>query len=99
MALLLGKGLAEKLNVQIGEKVVLMTSDLNKDISSAAYRISGLFETTSPDFDKSSVYLNQAAAQSLAGYTNQITAFNIKVDEASALESIIQAIKSNVQGK
>lgn len=97
--ILLGKGLAEKLNVQIGEKVVLMTSDLNKDISSGAYRISGLFETTSPDFDKTSVYLNQTAAQSLAGYTNQITAFNIKVDETPELESIIQTIKSNVQGK
>ena len=97
--ILLGKGLAEKLNVLIGEKVVLMTSDLNKDISSGAYRISGLFETTSPDFDKTSVYLNQTAAQSLAGYTNQITAFNIKVDETPELESIIQTIKSNVQGK
>ncbi len=97
--ILLSKGLAEKLNVRIGEKVVLLTSDLNKDINSGAYRISGLFETTSPDFDKASVYLNRETAQNLAGYTNQITAFNIKVDETLELESIIQTIKSKLQGR
>lgn len=94
--IVIGTELAEKLRVRIGEKVVLMTSDLNKDINSGAYRIAGLFETASPDFDKTSVYLHMKAAQDLAGYTNQISAVNIKLNEALELESIVQTVKTKL---
>ncbi|NIR48194.1 ABC transporter permease, partial [candidate division KSB1 bacterium] len=65
--MVLGEELAGHLNVRLGEKVVLMTSDLENNINAGAYRIVGLYRTVSPDFDKAYVYLHQSAAQRLAG--------------------------------
>lgn len=91
-----GEALAEKLKVDVGEKVVLMTSDLDRNINSAAYRIVGLFRTSSPDFDKAFVFINQERAQHLAGYKDQVTAFVIRVDETRATELKSDEIKANI---
>ena len=81
------------MNVELGEKVVLMMSDLQNDISSAAYRIVGLFRTASPGFDKTFVYLKQAQAQELAGYGEGITSFTLRLGSAFELEEQVEAIK------
>ncbi|MCZ6820241.1 MAG: ABC transporter permease [Calditrichaeota bacterium] len=91
--IVLGAALAKKLNVELGEKVVLMMSDLQNDISSAAYRIVGLFRTASPGFDKTFVYLKQAQAQELAGYGEGITSFTLRLGSAFELEEQVEAIK------
>ena len=94
--IVIGEALAEKLNVTVGEKVILMTSDLQRDINSGAYRIVGIFRTSSPDFDKAFVYLSQNLAQDLSGYDNEVTAFVLRVNETAELESISNAIKSRI---
>ncbi|MFQ5752194.1 MAG: ABC transporter permease [bacterium] len=87
--IVIGELLAKKLNVEIGEKVVLMTSDLENNINSGAYRIVGLYRSSSPDFDKTFVYLNKKQAQNLAGYKNEVTAFTVKIKETLNLEFIV----------
>ncbi|MFQ5769521.1 MAG: ABC transporter permease [bacterium] len=94
--IVIGELLAKKLNVEIGEKVVLMTSDLENNINSGAYRIVGLYRSSSPDFDKTFVYLNKKQAQNLAGYKNEVTAFTVKIKETLNLEFIVNEIKSNL---
>jgi len=94
--IILGEALAEKLNVRLGEKVVLMTSDLNNDIASGAYRIVGLFETASTDFDKAFVYIRQEQAQSLVGYEEQLTAFTLRLEHPELLNSVMARLKSKL---
>ena len=80
--IVLSEELAKKLNVRLGEKVVLMMSALDNNINSGAYRVVGLFRTVSPDFDKAYVYLHLQQARALAGYSEQLTGFTVRLKNA-----------------
>ncbi len=97
--ILIGEALAEKLNVRVGEKVVLMVSDLENNINSGAYRIVGLYRTVSPDFDKAYVYLRQREAQELAGYTHQVTSFSIRLRDDARLEPVMAQLRERFRGQ
>jgi ABC-type lipoprotein release transport system permease subunit len=49
---LIGKRLAEKLNVEIGNRVVLTFQDINRELASAAFTITGIFRTASGPQDE-----------------------------------------------
>jgi ABC-type lipoprotein release transport system permease subunit len=97
--IVIGEVLAEKLNVELGEKIVLMATDLENNINSGAYRIAGLFRTTSTDFDKSFVFIHQKQAQSLVGYSKGVTAFTVRLNQNLELESVVDKIKTNLNPK
>jgi len=94
--IVIGKDLADRLRVRTGERVILMTSDLNRDISSAAYRIVGLYQTTSPDFDKAFVFIHRRSAQNLVGYEQHISSFAVKLKDPLALDRVTSAIKTQL---
>ena len=52
--------LAEKLDVKLRSKVVLTFQDKNNEITSAAFRIVGLFDTGNAPFDQGHVFVRQA---------------------------------------
>ena len=54
---IIGKKLADKLNVNIGNRIVLSFQDLNNELVSGAFNISGLFETGQPAYDERKVYV------------------------------------------
>ena len=83
----IGAGLSERLNVLVGERVVLMANDLNNEISSGAYRVAGLYRTSSSDFDRAHVFLHSDVARSLIGYgPNQVSAFTVNLDPVRDLD-------------
>lgn len=92
--ILIGKALAKKLKVDMGEKIVLMISDLNNEISSGAYRIIGLFETSSTDFDKAYVFISTQKAQGLAGFKEHLTGLTIRLAQPETLDDKMAKIKS-----
>lgn len=64
--ILIGKGLSELLSVDVGDKVVMMTQTADGGLGSDAYRVKGIFDSKSPDFDKHNVYGGVACAAALA---------------------------------
>lgn len=97
--IVIGEALAHKLNVHLGEKIVLMISDIHNEISSAAFRVTGLFATPNPDFEKRFVYINLKSAESLAGYKNEITGYSIRLAENAKLEDEVTALKNKLKGE
>ena len=77
----IGAVLAERLNVLLGEKIVLMANDLDNEVSAGAYRIVGLYRTNSSDFDKANVYLHLDQARQLIGYADgQASSVTMRLD-------------------
>lgn len=58
-SILISDRLAEKLKVGLRKKVVLTFQDLDGNITSAAFRITGLFRTSSKPFDESQVFVKR----------------------------------------
>lgn len=55
--IILGRGLAEKLNVEVGNRIVLSFQDLNHEFTSGSFNIVGLYYTGQPSFDEYKVYV------------------------------------------
>lgn len=61
--LLIGKTLAQKLKVRVGNEVLLVTTDINYSTFALPFRVQGIFETGFGFQDKHMVYLPLATAQ------------------------------------
>ena len=53
----IGRALAEKLNMEIGNRIVLTFQDINNELTSGAFNISGLFHTAEAAYDERMVYV------------------------------------------
>jgi ABC-type lipoprotein release transport system permease subunit len=69
--IIIGKKLAEKLEVSLGDKVVAMANTLNGNIGSDVFRIVGIFRTANSTYDKMSIYINANAEQGMLGFDGQ----------------------------
>ncbi|WP_076408105.1 FtsX-like permease family protein [Shewanella sp. UCD-KL12] len=58
---------AERLKLRLGSKVVLTFSDVNKDVTGAAFRVAGIFKTPSTGFDDGNLYVRRGDLMKMAG--------------------------------
>lgn len=86
--ILLSKKLAQKLNVEVGDKVVLMVSDVDGNISSELFRIVGLYESPYSEFDKLYVYITIEDAQKILKLGDKIIEFALIVKDQKYVNHI-----------
>lgn len=92
--IVLGIDLAQKLELDIGKKVVYTTTDANGEIVSAIARVTGLFQTGELQIDGSMALLSLNSAQQIMGYQH---------DQVSVLAVILNdqrqsaALRDNLQ--
>ena len=83
--ILIGRKLAEKLGVRLGEKIVVMAQAADGELGSAAYRVAGVFATESGSFDGAIAFVTVRAAQSLLAMDQRISTINLRLRDRSAL--------------
>lgn len=95
--ILLGRSLAERLGVYLGESVVLY-SLRGEDLHSRArprvakFYVSGLFETGMFEFDDQMAYISLASAQKLFRTGNAVTTIHLKLTDIYLAEKIAPII-------
>ena len=94
--IVLGTKLAEKLGVGIGDKVVAMASAIDGHIGSDVFRVVGLFETFSSEFDKAFVYIPLGDAQQLVSIGNRVSEYAIIVHDRDELQRIQSTLRSEL---
>ena len=80
---MIGRELAQKLRLKLGEKIVVMAQAADGELGTAAYRVSGIFATESASFDGAFVFVTLAAAQSLLALDARVSTINLRLDERS----------------
>ena len=70
---LIGFELARRLEVGVGDKVVLSVQDLSGELTGEALRIGGLFDTPSQGLDESTLYLRLSEGQALFGLGDAVS--------------------------
>ncbi len=71
--LLLGKSLADQMNVRIGSRLVITFQDLNNELISTSCRVSGIYQTANSAFDQRNIYLLQTDLNNYLGDTTIVT--------------------------
>lgn len=95
----LGRGLATRLRVGIGDKVVVSVADLAGDLTGQAYRVAGVFSTASRELDQSAVYLPLAEAQALLGLGSSVSEIVVQLDDEARLAQVRDALVKRLDGR
>ncbi len=94
--IIIGKKLAEKLEVEVGDKVVAMANTLKGDIGSEVFRIVGIFKTASSEFDKMAIYIPAAAEQNMLNIGNKYYEYAIITKDYENVEQVQQNLEANL---
>ena len=89
----IGRKLAEKLDVRVGEKIVVMVQAADHELGTAAYRVAGIFATESASFDGSIVYVTLPAAQKLLALGDRVSTINIRLQDRGQLDAALAEIR------
>lgn len=85
--ILVSKRLAEKLNLSVKSKVVLTFQQVNGELTSAAFKVIGLYQTGNAIFENLNVYIRQKDLSRLMGETAMIHEIAVLLNNKDAIES------------
>ena len=93
---MIGRKLAEKLNVRLGDKVVIMAQAAGGELGTAAYRVIGIFATESASFDGSMAFVTLPAAQTLLALQGRVSTVNVRLDDRSRATGVMAQLRPGV---
>lgn len=93
-AILISKELAEKLELQIGDKAVLMLQDTNRQIHGAGLKVTGLYQTPVDAFDKFSVFVPLKKIQELSLLGQGISQIVVRLKNGRNAEKVKASLQS-----
>lgn len=96
--IVLGKKIAEELGVQVGEKLVLTLQQANGDLASAAYKVSGIFDTGSDLFDSAYAFVNIDALHKLLGFKpDQVSTLAIRLKSRFMSKEFSEKLQTSLE--
>ncbi len=92
---MVGKALADKMKISTGNRIVMTFQDLNGEITSAVFRVSGIYRTANTANDQRNVYVRQSDLAELldgAGIVNEIAILLHDLDDVNDFHSGLQTL-------
>jgi len=90
--ILLGKGVAQALQLQPGDSVTLLVNTLDGALNSLDFEVTGIFQSFSNDYDARAVRIPLAAAQELLG-TSGVNALVVSLQHTEETGAIAARLK------
>lgn len=96
----IGAEMAKRLRLRIGDRFVLMASDIQADVQAAAFDVVGIFRTADTRFDRSTVFLTIEDARRLTGIkAPYVSTISLKHDEEVPLNDVVDALSQQFIGQ
>jgi len=96
---LVGAVLARRLSVKVGDKIVISVQDASGDLTGEAFRIAGIFDTASRDFDGGTIFLPLASAQALYGVGDDLSELVVVAHGRGSLGPLRDHLAARLDGK
>jgi putative ABC transport system permease protein len=96
--IVIGKSLAEKLGVGIGDKVVAMSNTPDGSVGSDVFRVKGIYETFSSEFDRINIYIPIQKAQKMLDIGDNIHGIAIITTDYEQADKVKNEIVSQLNG-
>ena len=90
----IGRKLAEKLRLGLGEKMVVMAQAADGELGTAAYRVRGIFATESASFDGAFAFVTLSASQSLLALGTRVSTINLRLDDRARAASTVEGLRT-----
>lgn len=97
--IILGAKLAQRLDVRVGEKVVVMAQAEDGSMGAEAFRVSGIFKTGSTSFDGQIVWVPLPALQELLVAPGKVNNFVARVTDLEKVDEAKAALAEKLAGR
>lgn len=94
--IVIGRKLAERLRVRLGEKIVLIAPAADGTLGSAALRITGIVETGNDMFDRTMAVTNLAIARELLAVPGDAATIAVRLYDIEAAEAAIPSLATSL---
>ncbi len=92
--ILLGKPLADKFHLKVGDQVSLLINTSNGDVDQQTFMIRGIYTTNTTGYDESTVFMPLAKAQAFTGAQDHASLIFVLLKDRNQAESVAAAIQS-----
>jgi ABC-type lipoprotein release transport system permease subunit len=97
-SILIGRGLADALSLEIGDRVTMVGSDIHKQNRQRTMTVIGIYDIGIPSMEKSSAYISLAEAQNLFGLRDQSTEVQITLKSVGPESAVVAALTPLLPG-
>jgi putative ABC transport system permease protein len=97
-SILIGRGLADAMSVQLGDRVTMVGSDAHKQNRQRTMTVIGIYDIGMPLLEKGTVYISLAEAQSLLDLRDQSTEVQITLNDVGKEASVVAALLPTMPG-
>jgi ABC-type lipoprotein release transport system permease subunit len=94
----IGKGLADAMDVQVGDRVVMTGRSAHEQMRKRTMTVGGIYDLGMPDIEKRTVYLSLGEAQDLYNLNGQSTEVAITLKQLGQEPMVISALKPALPG-
>lgn len=95
-AVLIADGIAENLQLELGDTLVLISQGYHGINAAGKYPVKGFVHFGSPDLNKQMVYLPIREAQWFYGAEDRVTSLALKIDDQDEIRPAVNAIKAQL---
>ena len=96
----IGKKLAEKLNVRVRSKIIITIQDMDNNITSGAFRVAGIYSTNNNMFDESNIFVRFTDIQKLTDFPeNAAHEIAININDNENLATIFSEVENITTNK
>lgn len=92
--IVLGATLVEKLELELGDRVVLTASDPDGEVVRALFHLTGVLRTGLPEMDESWALTTLDAARGAVGMEGMLTQVGVLVEDGADVDSVAAAARS-----
>jgi ABC-type lipoprotein release transport system permease subunit len=97
-SILIGKGLADAMTVQVGDRITLVGRSQHEQMRQRTMTVVGIFDLGMADIEKQTVYISLGEAQSLYDLNGQSTEVAIFLKHLGQENAVIKSMKSSLPG-
>lgn len=96
--IIIGKKLADKMNLRIGNKLVLTFIDTSSEIVSGAFRIIAIYKSSNTPLDERNVYIKFTDLNSMLLIGNNMHQIGILLQNEKSTQTVVKRLKDKFKG-
>lgn len=93
-AILIGRGLADRLGLAVGDRTTLLGHSKHETLRQRTMTVVGIYDVGAPDLEKSMVFITLPEAQSLYNLRDQVTEVAIMLEDVNQEVAVLPNLQS-----
>ena len=89
---IIGRKLADKLDTELGKRIVLMSQDPDNEIADRGYRVVGLFEANLEQHEELFVFAGKSTLQKMLGIEDQVSEIAVMAADYRDLDGVTEQV-------